>query len=108
MQMAQDKTKTPTEAAAAELAGTLAIRNSKRKHASRKVGPKPAEVRSVDPGDLFDWFTTAHTLSIHLVLSAALGEEWKSLSQEQQAPFHRKATQLRADFDLKNPGEYTQ
>lgn len=37
--------------------------------------------------------------------SAALGEEWKSLTLEQQQPFHRKANQLRAEFDARNPGE---
>ncbi|CAO1614318.1 unnamed protein product [Sympodiomycopsis kandeliae] len=77
MQMAQTRIKLPTKSQ--EGSSTVTNKNAKRKHSQRKAGPKPAEV------------------------SAALGEEWKSLSQEQQAPFHQKATQLRADFDRKNP-----
>ncbi|CAO1637888.1 unnamed protein product [Parajaminaea phylloscopi] len=36
-------------------------------------------------------------------VSAALGEEWSKLSPELQRPFHRKANQLRADFDAQHP-----
>lgn len=42
----------------------------------------------------------------NIEVSKLLGQEWKKMRQEEQAPYKTRARQLQADFKIKNP-EYT-